>query len=202
MAYRSDAYSGGFADPVFDSQSTFKAVMDAMARPGTLQEITAGALPPAPMGPAAGAIALALCDHDTPIHLSPAMIEAGVQAWLAFHTGALVTGERNDAAFAFVETGAQLPPLSTFAVGSQEYPDRSTTVVFELPDLSGGETLMLSGPGIDGAAMIAPVGLPPHFEILWAESAAFFPRGVDLILAAGSRILCLPRTTRITSQGG
>lgn len=202
MAYRSEAYSGGFAEPVFDSQSTFKAAMDAMARPGTVLEIRARAAPPAPMGPAAGALALALCDHDTPVHLSPAMIEAGVQAWLAFHTGALVTGERSEVAFAFVEPGAQLPPLSTFAVGSQEYPDRSTTVVFELTDLTGGEALVLSGPGIDGAAEIAPQGLPPHFESMWAESAALFPRGVDLILAAGSRILCLPRTTRITRKGG
>ena len=55
MAYRSEAYSGGFAEPVFDSQSTFKAVMDAMARPGSIGTIHAVAAPPLPMGPAAGA---------------------------------------------------------------------------------------------------------------------------------------------------
>jgi alpha-D-ribose 1-methylphosphonate 5-triphosphate synthase subunit PhnH len=117
MAYRSDAYSGGFAEPVFDSQATFKAVMEAMARPGLAADIKATAAPPAPMGPAAGAIALALCDHDTLVYLTPAMIEAGVQSWLAFHSGALVTGERSEAAFAFVEAGTPLPPLSTFAAG-------------------------------------------------------------------------------------
>ncbi|MGV3552749.1 phosphonate C-P lyase system protein PhnH [Rhizobium sp.] len=201
MAYRDDTYSGGFSSPVFDSQATFKAVMDGLARPGTAQMIAAVAQPPAPMGPAAGAIALALCDHDTLVHLTPAMIEAGVQSWLAFHSGALVTGERGDAAFAFVEAGAPLPPLATFAMGTQEYPDRSTTVIFELPSLVGGQTLVLEGPGIDGSIEIAPQGLPPHFEAMWAENFALYPRGVDLVLAAGSTILCLPRTTKITNKG-
>lgn len=201
MAYRSEAYSGGFAEPVFDSQSTFKAVMDAMARPGSVSEIRATATPPAPMGPAAGAVALALCDHDTLVYLTPAMIEAGVQAWLAFHTGALVTGERSEAAFAFVEAGMPLPPLSTFAAGSQEYPDRSTTVVLELALLEGGPSFVLEGPGIDDSLEIAPSGLPPHFESMWAENRALYPRGVDLILTAGGRILCLPRTVKIEKKG-
>jgi alpha-D-ribose 1-methylphosphonate 5-triphosphate synthase subunit PhnH len=201
MAYRSEAYSGGFAEPVFDSQSTFKAVMDAMARPGIVADVKAIAAPPGPMGPAAGAIALALCDHDTLVFLTPAMIEAGVQAWLAFHSGALVTGERSEAAFAFVEASTPLPPLSTFAAGSQEYPDRSTTVVFELTALTGGQPLLLEGPGIDGAIEIAPTGLPPHFEAMWAENRALCPRGVDIVLAAGSQILCLPRTVKIKKQG-
>jgi alpha-D-ribose 1-methylphosphonate 5-triphosphate synthase subunit PhnH len=201
MAYRSEAYSGGFAEPVFDSQSTFKAVMDAMARPGSVGAIKAAATPPAPMGPGAGAIALALCDHDTLVYLTPAMIEAGVQAWLAFHSGALVTGERDEAAFAFVEAGAPLPPLSTFAAGTQEYPDRSTTVVFELAALTGGPTLVLEGPGIDGSIEITPAGLPSHFEAMWAENAALYPRGVDLLLASGNRIVCLPRTVKITKKG-
>ena len=201
MAYRSEAYSGGFSEPVFQSQSTFKAVMDALARPGTIQAVTDGAAPPAPMGRAAGAIALALCDHDTPVHLSPAMIESGIQAWLAFHTGTLVTEDRGEAAFAFIDAGAALPPLSTFAAGTQDYPDRSTTVVFEIQSLDGGPALLLEGPGIDGMIEIAPVGLPPHFENMWAENGALYPRGVDVLLASGGEILGLPRTTRIRRKG-
>lgn len=202
MAYRDDTYSGGFSQPVFDSQSTFKRVMDALARPGVVEDISAVAAPPAPMGPAAGAIALTLADHDTPVYLSPAMIEAGVQSWLAFHTGALVADDRHEAAFAFFEAGASLPALSTFASGTQEYPDRSTTIVFEIAALTGGETYVLSGPGIETSVEISPVGLPPHFESMWAENGALFPRGADLILAAGNRILCLPRTTRLKKKGG
>lgn len=200
MAYRNDTFGGGFADPVFNAQSTFKSLMDAMARPGTLVELGSPASPPSPMGKGAGAIALTLCDHDTPVHLSPAMIEGGVQSWLAFQTGALVSGDRSEAAFAFLECGATLPALSTYAQGSQEHPDRSTTLVVELPGLSDGPVLVLSGPGIEGRTTIAPAGLPAHFARMWAANAALYPRGIDLILVSGTTITCLPRTTQVASE--
>lgn len=199
MAYRSESYTGGFSEPVFESQATFKLLMDCMARPGTIGSIEARSNPPATMGPGAGAIALTLCDHDTSVYLSAAMIEAGVQGWLAFQTGALITGERTEAAFAFFEQDAAIPPLSTFSTGTQEYPDRSTTVVLELPSLTDGAELRLSGPGIDGETIIAPAGLPPHFADMWRENAALYPRGVDLVLVSGADILCLPRTSIIES---
>jgi alpha-D-ribose 1-methylphosphonate 5-triphosphate synthase subunit PhnH len=129
------------------------------------------------------------------------MIEAGIQSWLAFHTGALVTDDRSEAAFAFIEAGGQMPPLSTFATGTQDYPDRSTTLVLELTGLTGGEFLDVSGPGVDGTTAIAPSGLPAHFDGMWRENTALFPRGVDLILVAGSKILCLPRTSKVTRKG-
>lgn len=198
MAYRTESYTGGFADPVFEAQSTFKTLMDCMARPGTIATVSAPSAPPLPMGPGAGVIALTLCDHDTPVFLSPALMEAGVQGWLAFQTGSLLTEDRTEAAFAFFEKGTALPALSTFSTGSQEYPDRSTTIIAELPALLGGTPLTLSGPGIDGEATIAPQGLPPHFENMWRENAALYPRGVDLVLVSGTEILCLPRTTAIT----
>jgi alpha-D-ribose 1-methylphosphonate 5-triphosphate synthase subunit PhnH len=198
MAYRADAFTGGFTDPVLDSQSAFRGVMDAMARPGSIHRLAAQAHAPAPLGPAAAAIALTLADHDTPVFLSSALIEAGLQAWLAFHTGALVTEEREIASFAFFEPGAQVPAFSTFSPGSQDYPDRSTTLVVEITALEGGEALTLSGPGIDGRSSFAPRGLPPHFISMWADNRALYPRGVDLILAAGDRIACLPRRTAIS----
>ena len=66
---QADTLDGGFADPATDAAHAFRAVMEAMARPGTLREIT-GATPPAPLSPAAGAAILTLCDTDTPLHLA------------------------------------------------------------------------------------------------------------------------------------
>src|SRR6202140_5737385 len=65
----------GFADKVLSAQTTFRSVMDAMARPGSVQRITAAAGAPAAMMRGTAAIALTLFDHDTPVWLDPAMSE-------------------------------------------------------------------------------------------------------------------------------
>ncbi|MGR3490480.1 MAG: phosphonate C-P lyase system protein PhnH, partial [Shimia sp.] len=51
------ALTGGFADPAREAAHAFRSVMEAMARPGTIRDI-AGAAPPTPLSPAAGAVIL------------------------------------------------------------------------------------------------------------------------------------------------
>ncbi len=117
--------------------------------------------------------------------------------WIGFHTGAVATEEKTAAHFAVIEAGSAIASFGLFAQGSQEYPDRSTTLIVELPDLDGGRELLLSGPGIRHVNIISPTGLPDIFPRLWAENNAAFPRGVDVILTSADRFVCLPRTTRI-----
>ncbi|MEF3131394.1 phosphonate C-P lyase system protein PhnH [Rhizobium sp. 268] len=200
MGLKIEALTGGFADPVFHAQSVFKMLMDGMARPGMIQTVQPEAAPPAPLGSAAGAIALTLCDHDTPVWLSQGLAKSAVPDWLGFHTGAPLTTEKAEARFAFTEAGTTLCPFSLFASGTQEYPDRSTTLVIELSALEGGRRLALMGPGIQSVTEIAPVGLPETFLRLWTENRGLFPRGIDIVLTSGNRLLCLPRTTKITAM--
>jgi alpha-D-ribose 1-methylphosphonate 5-triphosphate synthase subunit PhnH len=199
MSLKTEALTGGFAEPVFHAQRVFKLMMDAMARPGTIQVVSPHAAPPAPLGIAAGAIALTLCDHDTPVWLSAGLVKSTVPQWLGFHSGAPVTPEKAEARFAFVESGASLSSFGLFAAGTQEYPDRSTTLVIELADLEGGRGLALMGPGIKSVTDVAPLGLPDAFLRLWTENRALFPRGIDIVFTSGNRFLCLPRTTKITA---
>jgi alpha-D-ribose 1-methylphosphonate 5-triphosphate synthase subunit PhnH len=199
MSAKTDVLTGGFAEPVFEAQSVFKMLMDGMARPGTIQTVAADVTAPAPLGIAAGAIGLTLCDHDTPVWLSAGLARSAIPEWLGFHTSAPLTAEKAEARFAFVEAGTMISTFGLFAAGTQEYPDRSTTVVIELADLEGGRRLALMGPGIQSVTEIAPVGLPETFLRLWTENRALFPRGIDIVLTAGKRFLCLPRTTKITA---
>lgn len=194
------AIEGGFADPVIAGQRAFKAVMDALARPGTIQRLPNEARPPAPLPQGLAEIALTLCDHDSPVWLDAGLVsENAVCDWLRFHTGATLMNAPAEADFAFVI--GDLPPLATFALGSDEYPDQSTTIVLALPSLTAGPALTLRGPGIKQTAIISPAGLPGDFLTRWAENREQFPRGIDLLLVGPEGLIGLPRTTRI-SQGG
>jgi alpha-D-ribose 1-methylphosphonate 5-triphosphate synthase subunit PhnH len=64
--------------------------------------------------------------------------DAAVLEFLNFHTGVPVVREPG-ANFAFASSAAQLPPLAQFNLGTQEYPDRSTTIVLAVEALTGGE---------------------------------------------------------------
>ncbi|MGE8129865.1 phosphonate C-P lyase system protein PhnH [Methylobacterium sp. NPDC080182] len=189
----------GFADPVHDAQDTFRAVMDALARPGRVRPLTPDLAPPAPLTPELAAVALTLTDADTPVWLDPALAAAPeVAEYLRFHTGAPLTGDPAAAAFALVSDPARCPPLSRFAPGTPAYPDTATTLVLALDALAEGEGLCLSGPGIRGTAGIAPAPLPDGFAAQLAENRAGFPLGVDLILTAPGRVAGLPRSTTVT----
>lgn len=198
MRMSQDSLLGGFADPVFDTQGVFRTVMDAMAQPGTLQTIALPLTPPAGLGLAQGAIALTLCDHDVAVWLSAGLAKAPVGAWIGFHTGARIVEGKSDCQFAFLEVGTSRLTFSAFSMGSQDYPDRSATLVLELPSLTGGTELILRGPGIKEQASIAPRGLPDGFLMQWQENHQQFPRGIDLILTAGRELICLPRSCAIS----
>ncbi|MEL6551415.1 MAG: phosphonate C-P lyase system protein PhnH [Pseudomonadota bacterium] len=187
---QTNTLSGGFAEPAIDAAHAFRRVMEAMARPGTVQDIS-GALPPAPLSPAAGTVLLTLCDTDTPVHLAGATDCADVRHWLAFHTGAPLAAPSR-CAFA-VGAWEALAPLSPYPVGTSKYPDRSATLIVEVADLAAsGATL--SGPGIKDHAALSV----PEIEAFQAN-AALFPRGLDFIFTCGNRLAALPRTTRVTA---
>ena len=67
--FEAEVLSGGFSNPAQDSARAFRACLEAMARPGHIQQI-AGAVPPAPLSPAAGAILLTLADATTPTFIA------------------------------------------------------------------------------------------------------------------------------------
>lgn len=193
--------AGGFAEPVFGAQAAFRALMDALANPGQLQTLDAPLEAPASFAPELAAVALTLCDHDTSVWLDPDLMEAEpVLAWMRFHTAAPLTTDPSRAAFALVSSADALPQLDQFALGTDEYPDRSTTIALAVPSLTGGPDLVLRGPGINDHWHIAPQGLPPDFLAQWAGNRDLFPRGIDLLLVGGGQVLGLPRSTRISME--
>ncbi|MGY0570012.1 phosphonate C-P lyase system protein PhnH [Bradyrhizobium sp. RDM12] len=192
----------GFVDKVLSAQSTFRSVMDAMARPGSVQRIVAIAGTPATMTRGTAAIALTLFDHDTPLWLDARMSESSdVLKWLKFHTGAPVVRDSSIAAFALISDGGGLPSLERFGLGSNEYPDRSTTLIIQVDSLDAGRSFELRGPGIDGVATLKASIKPFDLFERLRFNETLFPRGIDVILVADDAVVAIPRTTRIMSEG-
>lgn len=193
----------GFADKVLSAQTTFRSVMEAMARPGSVQRVVATVGTPPHLMRGTAAIALTLFDHDTPIWLDPLLSEtAEVKKWLKFHSGAPVIADPSIAGFALISEPGALPALDRFSFGSIEYPDRSTTLIVQVESLARGVQYQLRGPGIDGSTILhANIGPVNLFERL-AINAALFPRGIDVVLVADDAIVAIPRTTRCVGHGG
>lgn len=182
----------GFAEPVFGAQAAFRAAMEATARPGSIQALAA--LPDAPPGlePAAAALLLALADDTTPL-----WTDAGAEArgWLAFHTGAPAAAPEGAA---FLLATAAPPPLEALLLGTDEAPQEGATLVVQVAALHEGGAWSLQGPGIRDVAWLGVDGLPPGFLAARAALVPLAPRGLDIILCCGARLVALPRSTRIT----
>src|SRR3984893_4579992 len=192
----------GFADKVLSAQSTFRSVMDAMARPGGVQRIVAAPGTPAAMMRGTASIALTLFDHDTPVWLDPRMSEtSNVAKWLKFHTGAPVVGDSSICSFALIGDAHALPGFDRFAFGSNEYPDRSTTLILQVESLTQGRRYELRGPGIDGTAILRATIEPDDLFERLAINAVLFPRGIDVMLVADDAMVAIPRTTRLVAKG-
>jgi alpha-D-ribose 1-methylphosphonate 5-triphosphate synthase subunit PhnH len=195
---------GGFADPVQASQAVFRAVMQALAEPGTAHDLPAHVLagldPPAPLSLAAAAILLTLADFETPVNVPQIPGTAEIAAYLRFHAGCPIVADCCAAAFAFVTDAVTLNDFDAFAQGSLEYPDRSTTLVVQVASLVAGDELTLQGPGIAASRAIRLSPLHPDLPQALAANRERFPRGVDLIFTDGRSILGLPRSTRVVTQ--
>jgi alpha-D-ribose 1-methylphosphonate 5-triphosphate synthase subunit PhnH len=193
----------GFADKVLSAQSTFRSVMEAMARPGTVQRVAATVGAPAGMMRGTAVIALTLFDHDTPIWLDPMMSKTSeVARWIKFHTSAPVVADSSISHFALIGDASALPDLGWFSFGSNEYPDRSTTLILQVESLHQGPAFELRGAGIDGAAILQAKVRPADLFERLAVNAALFPRGIDVVLVDDDAIAAIPRTTRLAAHGG
>jgi len=198
-----DALTGGFDDPVFQSQSVFRKVLDAFARPGTIVEIPPVVTAPRPLFAATAAFICTFADEGTPIHVDRSVVDAEAALdWIRFHTDAPIAADPREAAFAILADPNNVPPFSDFHLGTAEYPDRSTTILIQMSDFSGKDSLMLEGPGIDGAASFNPHPLPADFVERMRANRTLYPRGVDVVLASPHALAALPRSLRINASEG
>jgi len=186
-----------FSDPVFQSQAAFRALLAALSEPGTLQQVASEIAPPEGLATATATALLTLADYETPVWLPQTLRNGPAGAWLRFHCGAALVDNPSEAAFAVIDGAAGAPRLSAFNLGTDQFPDRSTTVIVQVTGLEGGPGITLAGPGILGSRDIAPQGLRSGFTDEMRENGALYPLGVDVLLAHGEGLIGLPRSTQV-----
>ena len=182
----------GFSDPVAEAQATFRAVLDAMARPGTVHKAGMWLAVPAPLHPATAAALLTLVDNETSLWADAGAAPA--RSWLEFHCGAEFVERVQDATFALAFS---LPDLAALPAGSHEEPESSATLILQIAELQTGREYRLRGPGIRDTTRLKAAGLPPGFVQLWRDNHGLYPRGVDIVLCAGTNLAALPRSVSI-----
>ncbi|MFA5488290.1 MAG: phosphonate C-P lyase system protein PhnH [Candidimonas sp.] len=184
---------GGFDDAVTQSQRVFRLALSAMSEPGTVHGVPN---PPELKGlhPATYALCLTLLDSATPVWVSRLLDTPALRANLSFHCASPFVSSREQAQFALLSE-ADLHDVSGFDPGSDRDPDRSCTIIAQLPALSGGQPGVWRGPGVDGQRKVTlPV---PKSLFLERKAGRAFPRGLDFIFTAGDSLLALPRSTRV-----
>lgn len=193
------ALSAGFGDPVHEAQAAFRAVLEALSRPG--QHMAIGRpVKGLALGPAMAHLLLALTDDNTPVWWQQP--GSGATEWLRFHTGASVAAAPGDVAFAVIGDVGTMPALHLFAAGSAESPEHGATLLIEVPSLSEGPAVEWHGPGIRDKQTVRLAGLPASFWTQWQANHAAFPQGVDIVFTCADAVLGLPRTTRVRRLEG
>ncbi|MGD1871297.1 MAG: phosphonate C-P lyase system protein PhnH [Neomegalonema sp.] len=187
----------GFSKPSVDAAASFRTILNAVARPGSPQTVAAKTLAAAPLSLAATTALLTLADADAPVWRTPDVWSDATDHLIRFCVGAAPVSHSGQAAFVCGRFGAiealELP------AGSPDYPDRSATLIIETDGFAAEPdalALKLSGPGVDGVALLHVAGFGSAFARFLQQTAAQFPLGVDLLLTHGDQVVGLPRSTK------
>ena len=177
----------------------FRAILNAFAKPGHQENLPQLKEKPSALHSASVVLALTLCDYQSPVWLSPRVNTSDVRSFLRFHTGASLVADVAAAQFAFIESGEFADHFPRFNRGSDEYPDRSTTVIVQAGALTAPQRVRLEGPGIKTKAEIAVAGFGPREWNLISDERILFPLGIDIAIVSNTKLVGLPRSTRITT---
>jgi alpha-D-ribose 1-methylphosphonate 5-triphosphate synthase subunit PhnH len=191
---------------------TYRMLLDCMARPGLLRQITHPEFLGQPQGivtphgmVASNMYALGACmsliDQETNLVM-------GInQTWLAtthpamswVHVRTNMRHTTPDVAhFAYLWDATSLCLLPQLAQGTLVFPERSTTVFCAVAQLHDTGPWTLRGPGI-AATRTVGVDSDTHVNMQYIQhTRTHYPLGIDVFLIdAQGRCLALPRTTRI-----
>jgi len=101
-----------------------------------------------------------------------------------------------------VADGRRAPDFEP-ALGALESPEFGATLLIQVGSVgTGDDCVSLTGPGIKGSSELRYSGLHRKWLERRGEWISSFPLGVDMLLLDATRIVALPRTTRVIEMKG
>lgn len=179
-------------DPVHDTREAFRATVDAMSRPGTVETV--------PTAPADHAVLATLVDHEVTLSSGDETLVRSLE-----REGRLTTAPFEQAAVVHVcgSTGGRVRAARR---GTRKEPAEGATVVYRVDDLSSAAAgandesatrIRVAGPGVPGSRTLTVAGLPAAEVAAIREAQSDYPRGVDVLLTADDRVAALPRSVEL-----
>jgi alpha-D-ribose 1-methylphosphonate 5-triphosphate synthase subunit PhnH len=182
-------------------QRTFRALLDCMARPGSLRTL------PDTDNPLL-AIAESLVDHEVTFAVLPQGAPLS-EAILRMTGSRVVAPELAD--YLFCDGESLVDAVRLAKDGTPEYPDAGATLICGVRSLSadvhrdgstdgqvGRDSVSLSGPGVRQTKRVGVDGFTSEARQVFAQRNAWPPLGLDLVLVApDGTVVCLNRYTRL-----
>lgn len=197
-------------DPVSDTRVTFRALVNAMARPGRIESV--------PASPADHAVMATLVDHEVTLHSGDEDLRETLS-----NAGRYEPAPLEDADVVHVQNPTD-GRVAEAKQGTLKEPSDGATAVYRVDELieasnrdpknrdAGSRSddvdgdsslsddtvaLRVSGPGVPGRRTFQVAGVPAEEIGPIANINEEFPRGVDVVFAAGNRIAALPRSVAV-----
>lgn len=190
-------------DLVEYTQTTFRSLLDSMARPGKINKIDDYNLNfKDTFSNYIIGMAATLLDQEVSFYINNCDFETEQKIKMLTGSNKEII-EKSD--YVFILKNEKLD-FSKLKKGSLEYPDESATIIYQVDSISkkfqeGAYGLTLQGSGIKDTSKIYIRGITPNILEHWNENSKIYPLGIDFIFVdeKGS-IVCIPRSTKVRGE--
>jgi len=180
-------------DPVGDTQSCYRALVDATSRPGTIHRVPS---------PADRVVVATLADEEIGLSTPDDRLREALAG-----TGRLHETPRDEARLVHVR-GSTGGTVRDVPRGTLKDPSLGATVVYRIEELDerpgnadGTTAVTVSGPGVPGERTFT-LSLPAAELRAIADAQGAYPRGIDAVFATEDHIAALPRSVTIDVRSG
>lgn len=181
-------------DPVHDTRTTFRALVDATSRPGTVEQT--------PVESAAYAVVSTLVDHEVTFYGDDGTLRTALE-----RESRLSPTSFEEADVALVD-GTTDGRVTDAKRGTLKEPSDGATIVYDVDELLAQPVedrslaVSVAGPGVLDERRFGVGGLPGSEVTAIADAQSTYPRGVDVYLCAADRVVALPRSVDVEVIAG